>query len=61
MNKRDFQQITTEVIADILQKFEAEGMSGNAAMAATLTMSLYASHLTYRLFDCNEIVIEKEG
>lgn len=59
MNKNEFIQITAGLIAEILTKFKAEGASPNVAHAIKLTMSLFASKLADRLFDCDELTIEK--
>ena len=58
MNKEEFSKITAEVISDMANEFEADGMSGNVLIAAILTMSLYASKLTERLYDSEELAIE---
>lgn len=60
MKKEEYRNITTEVIDNILTDMKKEGISGMSAVAATLTMTMFASKLGDSLFDDNEeIEIER--
>lgn len=61
MKKEEFKNITAEVITDILDDMEKEGVSGMSLVVTTMTMSMFASKLGEKLFDeSDSLEIEKE-
>lgn len=61
MNRDEFRSISSEVIADIIEDMEKEGLSANSAVITTLTLTLFSSKLSERLFEKSDsLEIERE-
>lgn len=61
MKKDEFKKITAEVITDIMDDMEKEGLSGISLVITTMTMSMFASKLEKTLFDeSDSLEIERE-
>lgn len=59
MKQDEFDKIATNVMSILMDKFERDGMSPGATLAAALTMTVFASELSERLYSCDEIEIER--
>lgn len=59
MKQKEFDKISMEVMSTLMDRLERDGMSPNATLAAALTMTIFLSKLSERLFSCDEIEIER--
>lgn len=61
MNKEKFNELTVEVIDNLIDDMQSKGMSPEAIFASMLTITLFAGKLTERLFEeSDSLEIERE-
>ena len=61
MNKDEFRDITSEVIADIIEDMSEHDLSAHSAIITTLTLTMFSSKLAEKLFgESDSLEIEKE-